>query len=204
MPNAPTIRMATRSANATAHPGLVVVSTKRTRDDGKTKKEVAKEKKQAKEEKQKVAVRKVASLEKRMAEEEGAANITPKPRGTNNNQLRRTFSYAQIPLTDENVSDSDYSANDADGRGTQDGDTEPNTTDKEAPPKKKKKSAFRDAVRQYLDDDPNLEYGRQHTNRQHSDDVEIVESGSDIDDLYEVVVSRQAKFKTRQQLTQQS
>jgi len=201
MPNAPTIRMATRSGNASAHPGLVVAPMKRTRDDGKSKKEIAKEKKQVKEEKQRAAVRKVASLEKRMVEEEDAANIMPKPRGKNGNQLRRTIGYAQIPLTDENISDSNYSANDADGGGTQDGDTEPNTTDKEAPPKKKKKkkTAFRDAVRQYLDNNPNLEYGCQR-----SDDVEIIESGSDIDDLYEVVVSRQAKFKTRHQLMQRS
>jgi len=134
-----------------------------------------------------------------MVEEEDATNIMPKPRGKNGNQLHRTVSYAQIPLTDENVSDSNYSANDTDGGGTQDGDTELNTTDKEAPPKKKKKSALHDAVRQYLDNDSNLEYGHQR-----SDDVEIIESGSDIDDLYEVMVSRQAKFKTRHQLTQQS
>jgi hypothetical protein len=197
MPNAPTICMATRFGNASAHPGLVVAPMKQTQDDGKSKKEVAKEKEQAKEEKQRAAVRKVASLEKRMVEEEDTANIPPKPQGKNGNQLRCTISYAQIPLTDENISDYNYSVNDADGGGTQDGDTEPNTTDKEMPPKKKKMSAFRDAVQQYLNNDPNLEYGCQH-----SDDVEIIESGSDIDHLYEVVVSRQAKFKMRHQLMQ--
>ena len=195
MPDAPTIRMATRSGNASAHLGLVVAPMKRTRDDGKLKKEVAKEKKQAKEEKQRAAICKVSSLEKRMVEEEDTANITPKPRGKNGNQLRRTISYAQIPLTNENILDS----NDTDGGGTQDGDAELNLTDKEAPPKKKKKPGFREAVQQYLDDDPNLEYGCQR-----SDDVEIIESGSNIDALYEVVVSRQAKFETRHQLTQRS
>ena len=195
MPNAPTICMATRSGNASAHPGLVVAPMERTQDDRKLKKEVVKEKKQAKE-KQRAAIHKVVSLEKCMVEEEDATDITPKPQGKNGNQLRHTISYAQIPLTNENVLDSNYSANDADGGGMQDGDTEPNMTDKEALPKKKK-SAFRDAVQQYLDDDPGLEYGHQR-----SDDVEIVESGSDIDDLYEVVISRQAKFKMRHQLTQ--
>ena len=91
-----------------------------------------------------------------MVEDEDAANITPKPWGKNGNQLHCTISYAQIPLTDENISDSNYSVNDTDGRGTQDGDTEPNMTDKEAPPKKKKKSGFCDAVWEYLNDDPNL------------------------------------------------
>src|ERR1700720_4839639 len=101
MPNAPTIRMATHSGNASAHPGLVVAPMKRTRDDGKAKKEIGKEKKQGKEEKQRAAVRKVASLEKRMVEEEDATNITPKPRGKNGNQLRRTsVGHTQIHLTD--------------------------------------------------------------------------------------------------------
>jgi hypothetical protein len=198
MPDAPTICMATHSGNASAHLGLVVAPMKRTWDDRKSKKEVAKEKKQAKEEKQRAAVHKVVSLEKHMVEEEDTTNIMPKPRGKNGNQLHRTIGYAQIPLTDKNVSDSNYSANDTDGGGTQDRDTEPNMTDKEAPPKKKK-SGFHDAVRQYLDDDPNLEYGCQR-----SDDVEIIQSGSNIDALYEVVVSCQAKFETRHQLTQRS
>ena len=205
MSGAPT-RMNTRAGNATAHPGLVVAPLKRTRDDGKTKKEIAKERKQAKEEKQKAIVHKVASLEKRIAEDQDAANITPKPQGTNSRQLRRTLSYAQIPLTKETVPDSDNSASDDVGEGMHDGDTEPNTTDQEAPPKKKSKQkpSFRDAVQRYLDEDGNLksEYVRPRTDHQYTDDMEIVESGSDGDDLYDV--SRQNIFETRQQLTQLS
>jgi hypothetical protein len=161
------------------------------------KKEVAKEKKQVKEEKQRAAIHKVVSLEKHMAEKEDATNIMPKPRGKNDNQLHHTISYAQIPLTNENISDSNYSVNNADGGGMQDRDTELNMTDKEA--LAKKKSGFHDTVHQYLNDDPNLEYGRQC-----SDNVEIIESGSNIDDLYKVMVSHQAKFKMRPQLTQRS
>jgi hypothetical protein len=63
--------MNTRATNATAHPGLVVAPMKRTQD-GKTKKELAKEKKQAKEEKKKALIRTVASLERRMAEDDDA------------------------------------------------------------------------------------------------------------------------------------
>ena len=166
--NTPT-RMETRAGNATAHPGLVMSSRKRTRDDGKTKKDAAREREQAKEEKQKAKVLKIARLEQRMAKDEETVSITPKPQSTNDRKLRRTRCYAQIPLTRETVPDSNDSGSNDDGEDMHEGDTEPNTTDHEAPPKKKsKKIGFRDAVRKYLQE----------------------ENESDEDDLREAMVSQ--------------
>jgi hypothetical protein len=185
------IRMTTRSTNATAHPGLVVATAKRTQD-GKTKKELAKEKKQAKEEKKKASIRTVASLERRMAEADDAFDVTPKPQGTNKRQLQRTRSYAQLPLTLESPNNSFESPNnsgsEAAGNGMHDGtETDHNTTEEEAPPKKKAKSGFRDAIRMHLDGEVNI--SKPKDRRQRTDYVEIPDS-QDEDELDEATVSQ--------------
>jgi hypothetical protein len=165
-----------------------VAPTKRTRDDGRTKKDVAKERKQAKEQKLKANVRKVATLEKRMAKDEEVVNFTPKPGGKKYRKLRRTYAYAEIPLTKAAAPDPNDSGVNNTEDGTHDGDTESNTTDDEAPPKKKSKPGFRDAVQKYLDEDHHSNSGsaREHT-KLHADDAETAESESDTD---EVVVSQ--------------
>lgn len=54
--------MATRSRNATSHPGLVDARTKRIRGE-KTKKEIAEEKKKQKAQQKEDAVHKIANIE---------------------------------------------------------------------------------------------------------------------------------------------
>ena len=65
------VRKTTCSANAATYPGRVVAVKKRSREDGKTKKELAMERKLEKEEKQKANIRKVANFENHLAEDDG-------------------------------------------------------------------------------------------------------------------------------------
>ena len=188
------VRMTTRSANAAAHPGRVVATKKRSREDGKTKKELAMERKLAKEEKQKANIRKVANFEKRLAEDDGP-DITPKPQDMSKRQLKHTISYAQLPLTADNISNFDDSGSEAARKDMHDGtETENVVTEEEAPPKKKSKPGFRDAVRMYLDGDKD-NTPKSKDVRQRADYVEIDDSQDDDDGLQdEVMVSQWNNF----------
>ena len=187
----PPICMATRSGNTTAHPGLVDVVGKQSWEDGKTRKDLANEKKEAKEEKQKATIHKVASLEEHMTEVD-ASNIMPKPQGMNKRQLQHTYSYSKLLFTIENIPGYDDSESEAVGKVVHGGtETEHVMTEeeleKEAPPKKKKKPGFHNAIRMYLDDEGNvLGSGGAF---QHTDYMEITENLDGDDDLDEVVVS---------------
>jgi hypothetical protein len=188
---------------------------KRTLADGKTKKQIANDKKQAKKDQYKANVHKVAKIEKRITADEKVANITPKSRGTSSCKLQRTRSYAQIPLTKETTSGSDNAGSDDSGEGTPQDETEANTTDhteteaittnhkteadstdQEAPPKKKTKRGFCDDVQRYLDNGSKKSRSAcPDANSQCADDVEITENG--IGDSHKVVVSRQCRFDMR-------
>jgi hypothetical protein len=188
--------MATRSGNTPAHLGLVDVVGKWSREDGKTRKDLAKEKKQAEQEKQKATIRKAASLKKRMAEVD-ASDIMPKPQGMNKCQLQHTYGYVKLPLTIENIPGSDDSESEAVGKVVHDGTETKHVMmeeelEKEAPPKKKKKPSFCDAIRKYLDDEGNvLGSGGAF---QHTNYMEITENPDGNDDLDEVVVSQWNNF----------
>jgi hypothetical protein len=52
------------------------------------------------------------------------SNVTPKPQGTNKRQLRRTRSYAQLPLTLESPGFNN-SGSEAAGNGMHDGEQKP-------------------------------------------------------------------------------
>jgi hypothetical protein len=84
-----TARMATRSRNATAHPGLVDASSKRTYGE-KSKKEMAEERKKAKLQKKQDAIRTIGDVEKRMADDQ-MVDVTPGPRATGNRRRTRKF-----------------------------------------------------------------------------------------------------------------
>jgi hypothetical protein len=124
--------------------------------------------------------------------EVNASDITPKPQGMNKHQLQCTYSYAKLPLTIENVLGSDDSESKAVGKVVHDGTEAEHVMteeklEKEAPPKKKKKPSFCDAIRTYLNDEGNV-FGSgglfQHTNY-----MEITENPDGNDDLDKVVVS---------------
>ncbi|KIM89612.1 hypothetical protein PILCRDRAFT_84589 [Piloderma croceum F 1598] len=185
------ICMTTHSANTTAHPGLVFAAAKRTQEDGKTKKELAKVKKQAKEEKKKDTIRAVASLEKRMAEADDTFDVTLKPQGTSKHQLQCTRSYAQLPLTFESPNNS---GSEAAGNDMHDGtETEHNMTEEEVPLKKKAKLGFHNAVQMHLDREVNILKPKDR--HQCTDYVEIHNSQDEDDELYKATIKTKVGAK---------
>lgn len=169
MPEPPT-RMATRPGNATSHPGLVGDRPK-PRPRGEAAK-VAAEKKAAKQDQRDAAVTRIASIEKRKAEEamdDRTPRATTKTKG-GSRQLRRTESFLEIPLTTEQVDSaddgmdvdqpSDSAGSRRKGGLTTTDDDNSSSAEDVLPPKKKirgsKKDGIRSAIKQH-----NIEKDRQ-------------------------------------------
>lgn len=145
--------MVTRARNANAHPGLVDSTPKRPRAAGNTntKKEAAEKKRVAKQQKLDTAVRKIADVEQRMAEQAALDVITPRAdtHQFKSKKLRRTETYLQIP---EDSSENDMPVDDLSESAASNGG-ESELTEPEAPPKKKKKIApegIRVSVKEYI------------------------------------------------------
>lgn len=143
-------RMATRSCNADAHPGLIDSSMKRARGE-KTKKQVAEERKKEKAQKKQNAIRRIGDVEKKIGDSQ-MIDATPGPR-----PLRRTKTFAQLPYTDD--TNCDTGNNDPLPDATMDIDdprpedaTDTDNSDDGPPMKKAKpaKASIRDSVHSYV------------------------------------------------------
>ena len=150
-----------------------------------TKKDLAIERKLAREEKQKANICKVANFEEHLAEDD-VPDIMPKPQDMNKCQLKCTISYAQLPLTAENISNFDDLESEAVRKDMHNRtETEHVVMEEEAPPKKKLKPGFHNAVRMYLDGNK----GNTQKSKgvcQHADYVKIDNSQDDDDHLQNV------------------
>ena len=148
-----TTRMATRSRNATAHPGLVDASSKRTYGE-KTRKEVAEERKQKMLQKKQDAIRTIGDIEKRMAAND-MVDVTPGPR-TNRRQYQHTQSFSYIPLT--KGAETDHAKHAA--------AIDTDVSENELPKKKAKpgKVSLRDSVKLYIEQENPDNDGRKRKN----------------------------------------
>lgn len=144
-----TRRMTTRSRNATAHPGLVDASSKRTAGD-KSKKEAARQRKKDKAQKREAAVRVLGDVEKRMADDD-MVDVTPGRQANRRktSEFQRTKKFAHLLLTEDTET---LSSDDAEG--TDDSNTDNIDVSENEPPKKISqpgKVSVRDSVKQYIE-----------------------------------------------------